>query len=393
MWPALLIGGYVAVWFVAGLIPMVPTDLDISFWPSAQVALAGHPLLVYGFDTHQAHPNANGPLSLVPLTAVGAVLTAIGWFDTIYLRRAVTFAIFSLFILGMAREAVTAIERLRGSPLETGPRLLAYGALALGTPVWQSMVGYGHIEQAIEIWLGLLAVRWLTRGWALRAGVAAGLMLLARSAAALICLPLLLTAWRQSPRRAAGFLAAAGMVGLAGILPFLIADPASAVYSLFTYRGTVPIIAGSIWSLTHGSPLEAVGQRWDMVFVVSLALVLNLWLARRPGGFTEQRLFAAIALTAACLVLLGKTVWPYYLMEVYVFATVWAFGRWRAEHGLFALLLPPATISALGLLAEYGSTPGLQAEPVAIEGVAMFILLGAWMLWTSRIAGRGYTPK
>ncbi|GAC1511922.1 MAG: hypothetical protein NVS1B3_15360 [Candidatus Dormibacteraceae bacterium] len=155
----------------------------------------------------------------------------------------------------------------------------------------------------------------------------------------------------------------------------------------------MPIIAGSIWSLTHGSPLQPVGQRWDIVFVVSLALVLNLWLARRPGGFTEQRLFAAIALTAACLVLLGKTVWPYYLMEVYVFATVWAFGRWRAEHGLFALLLPPATISALGLLAEYGSTPGLQAEPVAIEGVAMFILLGAWMLWTSRIAGRGYTPK
>jgi hypothetical protein len=391
VWPALLIVGYVALWFAAGFIPIVPTDLDISFWPSAQLALAGHPLLVYGFATHQVHPNANGPLSLVPLTALGAVLRAIGWLDTFYPRRAAALAFFSLFILGMAREGVAAIERLRGSRLEARPRLFAYAALALGPPLWQSLVGYGHIEQPIEVWLGLLAVRWVTRGLALRAGIAVGLMLLARSAAALMCLPLLVAAWRQGAARAAGFVALAAVICFAGLLPFVIADPASAVYSLFTYRGAVPIGAGSIWSVARGTPLEAIGQHYDMVLVVTLALVLNLWLASRPGGFTEQRLIAGMALSSACLALLGKTVWPYYLMEVYVFGTVWAIGRWRAEQGLFALLLPPVAISVLGLLAEYGSTPGLQPVPVAAEGVAMFVLLGAWMLWTARLAGRSGT--
>jgi hypothetical protein len=121
-------------------------------------------------------------------------------------------------------------------------------------------------------------------------------------------------------------------------------------------------------------------------------LVLNLWLASRPGGFTDARLFAAMALTACCFGLLAKTVWPYYLMEAYIFATVWAFGRWRTEDGVAALVLPPAAISALGLLAEIGSTPGLRPAPVAVEGVTMFILLGALMVWTARLAGRAELP-
>jgi hypothetical protein len=171
-------------------------------------------------------------------------------------------------------------------------------------------------------------------------------------------------------------------------MPFLIADPADVVHSLFTYRSSLQIGAGSIWSVTRGGPLEAVGQHFDIVFVIALALALNLWLASRPGGFTEQRLFAAMALTAACLALLAKTVWPYYLMEAYVFGTVWAFGRWRTADGYFALLLAPIAITALGGLAEFGSTPGLRPGPVAIEGVVMFFLLGAWLLWTARLAGR-----
>jgi hypothetical protein len=381
-WPVLLTGGYVVAWFVAGFLPIVPTDLDTSFWPSAQIALSGHPLLVYAPGGQLPYPNANGPLSLVPLTAVGALLRAFGWLESFHLRRAVTFAVFSLFIIGMASEGVAAIERLRGSRLQALPRLIAYGALALGGPIWQSLAGYGHIEQAMEVWLGLLAARLLSRGWGLRAGFAVGLMVLARSSAALLCLPLLLTAWRQGPARASGFLSSAAATGVAGLLPFLITDPAEVVHSLFTYRGSLPVGAGSIWSLTHGGPLETVGQHFDIVFVFAVALALNLWLASRPGGFTEQRLFAGLALTASCLALLAKTVWPYYWMEAYVFGTVWAIGRWRAGDGLFALMLAPVAISALGLLAEIGSTPGLRPGPVAVEGVAMFILLGAWMLWT-----------
>jgi hypothetical protein len=93
-------------------------------------------------------------------------------------------------------------------------------------------------------------------------------------------------------------------------------------------------------------------------------------------------------LTGACLVLLAKTVWPYYLLEAYVFGTVWAFGRWKRADGWVALLLAPVAISLLGVLAEFGSTPDLQQRPVAVEGVTMFVLLSAWMLWTTRLAGR-----
>jgi hypothetical protein len=185
-----------------------------------------------------------------------------------------------------------------------------------------------------------------------------------------------------------GFLSATAATGLAGLLPFLIADPVDVVHSLFTYRGSLRVGGGSIWSITRGGPLEAIGQHFDIVFVLVLALALNLWLASRPGGFTEQRLFAGLALTGACLVLLAKTVWPYYLLEVYVFGTVWAFGRWRIADGWVALLLAPVAISVLGVLAEFGSTPDLQQRPVAVEGVMMFILLSAWMLWTTRLAGR-----
>jgi hypothetical protein len=387
-WPGLLIGGYLAAWFLAGWLPIVPTDLDISFWPSAKEVIGGHPLLVYAPAGQLAYPNANGPLSLVPLTVVGALLAAIGWLDTIQLRRAVTFAIFSLFYLGMAREGVLAIERLRGGRLDTGPRLLAYGALALGGPVWQSLVGYGHIEQGMEVWLGLLAVRWLDRGWAVRAGIAFGLMVLARSTAALLCIPLVLSAWRQGASRAGGFVAATAATGLAGLLPFLIADPADVVHSLFTYRGGLQIGAGSIWSVARDSPLQSAGQHFDIVFVVVVALAVNLWLASRPGGFTELRLFAGMALTASCLALLAKTVWPYYLMEAYVFGTVWSIGRWRSAEGFLALLLAPVAITALGGLAELGSTPGLRPGPVEVEGVLMFVLLGALMLWTTRLAAR-----
>lgn len=386
-WPGLLIGGYVAVWFLAGLLPFVPTDLDLFFWPSAQVAVAGHPLLVYTAGGQAPHPNANGPVSLVPLTAVGAFLREFGWLEAFQPRRAITFAVFSLFILAMAREGVEAIERLRGNHMDSVPRLLVYGVLALGGPVWQSLAGYGHIEQPIEVWLSLLAVRWLNRGWVVRAGIAVGLMVLTRSAAALLCVPLLLAACRQVRTRVAGFVASAVATGVAGLLPFLIADPFDVVHSLLTHRAKLEVGAGSIWSITHGSALESIGQHYDILFVGVLALVLNLWLASRPGGFTEVRMFGAMALAASCLALLAKTVWPYYLMEAYVLGTVWAFGRWRAGDGLVALLLPPVAVSALGGLAELGSTPSLPQGPVAVEGVTMFILLGIWMFWTARVAG------
>src|ERR1700682_2655927 len=204
----------VALWGAVAFLPLNPSDLDGFFWPSAQAALAGNPLMVYQPFGGMAYPNANGPLALIPLTAVGVVVRALGWMDILRLRRAVALGVFSIFILLMAREGGSAIERRRGKPLSLWPRLLAYGALTVAPPLWQSLAGYGHIEQPIEIWLILLATRWLYVDGPARVGAALGLAVLARTASALFWVPLALAAWRPDRRRVAVLTGAAIAVAL-----------------------------------------------------------------------------------------------------------------------------------------------------------------------------------
>src|SRR3982074_2191650 len=122
--PALLVqprtwaAPFVLLWFVVGLLPFQPTDLDIFFWPSAKVAVGGHPLLIYSAGGQASYPNANGPVALLPLTLLGLVLRPLGWLDATTQRRAFALAVFSIFILLMAKEAVAAIERMRGARLQ-----------------------------------------------------------------------------------------------------------------------------------------------------------------------------------------------------------------------------------------------------------------------------------
>ena len=54
-------------------------------------------------------------------------------------------AAFSIFSLLMAREAVAAIDRLRGTSLTGVSRLLAYGVFAASPILWNGVLGYGHI--------------------------------------------------------------------------------------------------------------------------------------------------------------------------------------------------------------------------------------------------------
>jgi hypothetical protein len=377
---------YVAMWFGIGFLPSVGTDLDSTFWPSAKVALGGHPLLVYSVAGQAEYPNANGPLALLPLTGAGLIMRALGWLDAPYPHHATVLAVFSLFVLLMASEGVAAIERLQGHRLEGWKRLLGYAALALTPPVWQSVEGFGHLEQPIEIWLVLLAVRWMKRDWIIRAGIVFGLALLSRSSAVLLSIPLALASGMRSPTIAARFFAAAAVTGAMGLLPFYLADRADVVHSLFNYRGGLPVGAGSIWSVTRGGALAPLAQHWDIVAVLVVALAANLWLATRRGGFTEGRLFAGMTLASASFALLAKTVWPYYFFEVFILGTIWAVGTWRREYGFASLLLAPMAISIMGMVAEVGSLNGLPPESVRLEGVGMFLMLGLVMAW---IAWRG----
>ena len=379
--PRVWIAPYVALWFALAFVPLPANDLDNVFWPSAKVALDGHPLLMYSVR-QGAYPNANGPVSLIPLSAVGLVVRALGWLDASSPRRAAAFALFSVFVLLMARESVAAVERLRGHRIEGYPRLLSYATFALAPPILVSVVGYGHIEQPIEVWFLLIAVRWMDRNWILRSGVAFGLAVLSRSSAVLLSLPLALAWYSRSPALAARLFAAVAITSAAGVLPFYLADKADVSYSLFTYRGGLPIGAGSIWSVARGTALAPVVQHWDIAAVVAAAVAMNLWLATRRGGSSEGRLFAAMSLTSASFVLLAKTVWPYYFFELFVLATVWAAGTWRQEDGIARLLLAPTAISTLGIVAEISSPTGFVPAPVRIEGLAMFVMLGLLMVWT-----------
>ncbi len=377
---------YVLLWFVVGLMPFQPTDLDIFFWPSARIAIDGHPLMVYAANGQALYPNANGPVALLPLTLTGLVLKALGQLDSLPVRRALALAVFSLFVVLMAREAVAATERIRGGAIPGLPRLLAYGVLTLGTPIWQSVAGYGHIEQPIEMWLLLLTVRYVQAGWPLPAGVAFALAILSRSSAVLQSVPLGLAAWRAGPIKAIQFAAATAGTGVVVLVPFLIADRSDVMHSLFTYRGNLLVGAGSVWSLTQGTPFEATAQRWDVVVVVAVVLALNLLLMRRPGGLAGSRLFASMTLTAATFALLAKTVWPYYFFEPYVLGVVWSMSSWKLEHGLIRLALAPLAFSVFGLLGEIGSDPILTPNQVHYEGLGLFLMLGltiGWIAWNA----------
>lgn len=374
---------YVALWFAVGLLPFQPTDMDIFFWPSADIAVNGHPLLVYQAHGQADYPNANGPVSLVPLATLGVALKAAGLAFQPW-RRAFALALFSVFFLLMAREALKAVERIRGAPVAGLGRLGAYATLTLGPPLWQSLAGYGHVEQPLELWLLLLAARLLDERRTLGAGFAFALGVLSRSPAILLGVPAALYAGRRGFADLVKFGLGTALTGAAVIAPFLLADPSDVIHSLFTYRRGLAVGAGSVWSLAHGTAVETLVQHWDIVPIAIGVVASSAWLATRPGGMTPGRLFAAMTLTSACFALFAKTVWPYYLTEVFVFGSVWAFGRWTAEENPLRLVFLPLAISVYGLVAEIGSEQGIGQDLVDIEGGCMFVLLGltaAWIAW------------
>ena len=65
----LLILLYICLWGASGLFHINPTDFDVFFLPAAKLAAAGHPFEIYRVRYQDVYPNANGPLSSVPLTA------------------------------------------------------------------------------------------------------------------------------------------------------------------------------------------------------------------------------------------------------------------------------------------------------------------------------------
>jgi hypothetical protein len=348
------------------------TDLDVFFWPSAQIALHGHPLFVYALRAG-AYPNANGPVSLLPLGVVVAVVNALGWQDSMRLRDALTVGAFAVFSLLMAREAVLAVEAGRGEGRGRDFRRLLVSAVFLLSPaLWVALVGFGHIEEPLELWLILLAVRLLGRGRMVWAGICLGLAVMTKSVSAVCLIPLLVALlFDRRVRSAAALAGAAALTAAAVITPILLADRSDVVYSLVTYRGELPIVGGSLWVAFAGSAWDGFVRHSDAVLFAAAALVLSVaalaWRPRR--GWATPRVYGLLAVAAACVPMLAKTSWPYYLLDPYVFAAIWWLGcpgrvvSWRLA---VPLLLGAGAI----VLAAIEPTLPLPTGPGAVVGIA-----------------------
>jgi hypothetical protein len=382
---------YVALWFVVGFHPLLGSDLDVVFWPAAQTVLAGHPFLVYAHQVvihaatgTQTFRNDLGPLGLYPLVLVAWILRIIGQSNSVALLHAFAYATYAILSLLFAREAIMAIERLRGRALQNS-RLAAYLAFTMSVPVWVSLVS-GHIEQPLEIWLLLLAFRYFDSGLLMRAGFVFGLAVLTRSSSALLAIPLVF-AIGLSLRPLLRFFGVTALTGVIVLLPFYLADPKNLVASLFTWHSSLAAHGGSIWFVVKSTPLATIAQHWDVVCIATLSALLCGYLATRPLGFTPVRRYAAFALTTVAFLLLVKTVWPYYFLETFVFASIFFFAIYRSNISRYVLVLPPLVFSALNILGELG----LGAPDPAFtyfEAIAMFLCLLILIAVITRFAVR-----
>jgi hypothetical protein len=313
------------------------------------------------------------------------------------LRRALILAAFSIFTLLMAREAVLAIDRLRRATLQGLWRLLAYGVFAASPILVIGVLGYGHIEQPMTLWLVLLAVRKLASDRALAAGIGFGLAMLTRSLAVLPLIPLALLLLVRGRWRALARLAgSAAFLVAVGVLPFVLVDPQNTSYSLLTHRGSLPVSGGSIWQLLVGTPYEWIPQRADVLFVLALAALASLIVirARQDLELPSRDLYGLLALTALTLPLLAKSVWPYYFLDAYVFGAIWWLGQasplaWGRR--VIGAALPFIAIAG-ALLTEYELEQpgaGIRLPEGLAMGVILAVVMGAYLFRLRSVQSAG----
>jgi hypothetical protein len=357
-----LAAAYIFLWGVVGLIPLNATDLDAFFLPSARIGLQGHPLLDYSLRYAEVYPNANGPLSLLPLTAVAALAQHLGWLDNPPLRRMLVQAVFAVFPLLLVWEALQAIERLLDRPLLARWRVPVAALFALSPLLVQSMMLYGHIEHAIMLWLLLASVRFLVERRYGGAGILFGLALLTRSSVVVYGVPLVGLMLRHRRWRGCALfgLAAGATLGL-GLLPFYLSDRADLVYSLFSFHAVLTVGGGSLWGLALGTPLEAFAQSYDsqaVLVVTALVTAVALALAR-DLDFDSPHVYALLALANCTFALFIKTLWPYYFFDGYVFISIWWIAQagrvadWRGRIILALGLLLPAALVTIAQIVDY----------------------------------------
>jgi uncharacterized membrane protein len=286
----------------------------------------------------------------VPLTAVAWLIQRFGWVGHLRPENLIVTAAFSVFTFWMAIEAIRAIERCRALPLSRWARLVAFAVIAASPVLWISEIGYGHIEQPIAIGLVLLAVRALAGDRPALAGLALGLTALTRTLSLIFAVPLVLVLWkRRGPAMTLRVIATAAVTVAIGLLPFVLADPGNVIFSMVKQHADLPVGTGSIWYLLSGTPIASLGLHGDTLIGLLAVVVFTLILLRaRPDvGFDDADVYGLLAIAGIWSIVLIKIVWPYYLIEPFIFASIWALARLRLAIALgVPLFLTGTTVIA-----------------------------------------------
>ena len=363
------------------------TDFDVATWPAVQQVLHGHPLHIYEPSKtiiYAAHgPRVSfdhGPISLLPLSVAGLIVTLLGWAGEIRVDRAAALATSAIFALLMAREAVAIISDARGLPLPALRRLITMAALVLVPALGLGI--YTHVELPIGMWLYLRSFRDLSRGHVVRSGLEAALAVMSRTTVVLLVLPLGIVILRQLGRRAALLWGAvlAGTVAVV-MMPFIVADP-EAVWSAFVVvRGHIAVGYGSFLVLAAHTPLESLAQHGDVV-LIGVGVLVVLWLTRRtladaPVNSTD--VLGVVAAVALCFPLFSKTSFAYYLLEPSVLTIIWLLSTRPSPRRSY--IGTAAAVLAVAPAVYYFSVlvhPNPDAEFAASIVVGGLIALALW---------------
>ncbi|HVC40721.1 MAG TPA: hypothetical protein VND54_01955 [Candidatus Saccharimonadales bacterium] len=338
---AVTVGAGAAFVGISALSPLLlktaPSDLDLFFWPSAETALSGHPMLIYSVQFHGSFFNDNGPIGLIPLVPTAALANALGWSASLTARAALTGAVVSLFVLLLAYQAVRFVAAARGG---VGPPLAVAATVLLAPALWIGILDYGHVEQPVELCLTLLAISFALSDRSALTGIALGASVLTRTIAGFCAIPLILAPIAARRIRPMAVTALATVITICiGLAPFILADESAVTRALLTYRAGLPIGGGSFWILARHAAWAGLIREADVYIGAAVAAVLvAITLRRKPAlATTHAGLIGLVTVASCCFPLFAKTVFPYYLAEPYVFAAIWWLARpgsalnWRAS--------------------------------------------------------------
>jgi hypothetical protein len=363
---------YVAAWTVGSLaLKTNPSDLDLYFWPSAENVIGGHPFLIYSAHLRDTYPNANGPLGLVVLLPIAAAANSVGWADNLGARAALTGAMVSILVLLLSYQAFRLVRIAHGG---TKRRIAVIGMMLFAPAIWIAVIDYGHVEQPVEVCCTLLAVAFLNRARWTPAGIGLGAAILARTTALFSLIPFALLPLATRRVRPAMLVVLASVVTVAaGLAPFVLADAPAAVHSLLAYRGSLPIGGGSFWIVARHTGFADIGRYADVYLALAAATALAAFILRHLSPMTTiTGTLGLLTVTSASFPLFAKTVFPYYLVEPYVFGALW----WLARSGsaLNWRAVVPLILTCDVFLAKVGTLP-LSAGWDVAEGVASSMLV------------------